>query len=121
MTKSPTRTTTRRSVTVADEQTITEAVDALPGHRAYVIESHSFAARLEQDRRDRIVELTRLDTEMEDISARIGHLQAELDARADHRADVQNIVDQINAALAVGPRQIRPAAPRLTAREGASE
>lgn len=122
MTKSPTRTTTRRSVTVAAEQTtLTEAIDALPGHRAYVIESHSFAARLEQDRRDRIVEITRLDTEMEDISARIGHLQAELDARADHRADVQNIVDQINAALAVGPRQIRPPAPRLTAREGASE
>lgn len=115
------RTTTRRSVTVAAEQTtLVEELDALPGRRAYVVESHSFSARLEQDRRERVIELTRIETEMQDIAARIGHLQAELAARADHLADVQNIVDQIDAALAVGPRNVPTRSPRLVAREGGS-
>lgn len=120
-TKTPAkRTTTRRSVTVAAEQTtLVEEVDALPGRRrTYVIESHSFAARLEQDRRDRLIELTRIETEMQDIAARIGQLQAEFEARADHLADVQNIVDQINAALAVGPRQVPTQPARLAHKEG---
>ena len=117
MTKAPSRRTTRRASVTVEQTTLTEAVDATPG-RTYVIESHSFAARLEQDRRDQIALVERLDLEMEGIRAHIAHLQAEYDARADHRADAQNIIDQVNAAMAVGPREIARPAPRLTQREG---
>lgn len=110
MTK-PFRTTRRSSVTVADEttnETLGAALDSLPGGgRPYILESHSFSGALEQRKREEV-------RAIDDLEADIGRLQAELDARRDHLAERQQIVWQIDAALAVGPRSTR--APLLSQR-----
>ena len=121
MSKLPTRTTRRHSVTVADETTDEsldlDVVQSKHGGRSYVLESASFGAQLEQQKRDQIALIERLDQEMQGIGSRILFLQAELTARSEHRADAQIIVDQINAARAVVVQIEQTSSPKLEVRK----
>lgn len=84
------------------------------GRRTYVLESHTFTTQLETRRREECRRIDTLDSEIADLQTQVARLTAEIDARQDHRDELQNIVAQIDAALAVGPRPVPTRSPVFT-------
>ena len=112
----PRRTT--KNITPPAEKVFVDDTPPASGGRAYLLESHTFTAGLQKTRRARLVEIDRIDREIEQYSAEMSRIRAEVGARADHRDQLQHIVSQIDAALAVGPSPIptqpEPEPPALT-------
>lgn len=107
-TQTPTRSTRRRSVTVAHEE-IHEAVERVniaAGRQPYMLESHAFAAELHTRRRA----AAKLH---DDLSDEIAELEVELQARLARRSEAASIIAQCDAALAVGPTILPTTAPQI--------
>lgn len=105
---------TRRKMSPVPAPTAQPETDSSAGRRTYVLESHTFTAQLETRRREECRRIDTLDSEIADLQTQVARLTAEIDARQDHRDELQNIVAQIDAALAVGPRPVPTRSPVFT-------